>query len=67
MQISLKAARVNAGLTQAEAGEIIGVGRDTIAKWEAGRSYPDVIAFQKLCEKYGVNMDDVIFLPQRST
>ena len=67
MQISLKAARVNAGLTQAEAGKKVGVGRDTIAKWEAGRSFPDVVAFQKLCAIYGVTMDAVIFFSHKST
>lgn len=33
MQITLKAARVNAGLTILEAAKEIGVGKDTIIKW----------------------------------
>ena len=67
MQITLKAARVNAALTQKEVGDYVGVGRDTIASWEAGSTFPDVLSFKKLCELYKVSMDAVIFLPQRST
>lgn len=65
MQITLKAARVNANLTQKEVGDAVGVGRDTIASWEAGSTYPDVVSFKKLCEMYDVSMDAIIFLPQR--
>ncbi len=67
MQITLKAARVNANLTQKEVGDSVGVGRDTIASWEAGTTFPDVLSFKKLCDMYGVSMDAIIFLPQRST
>lgn len=34
--ISLAAARVNAGLTQEEVGEKLGVSRDTVGNWERG-------------------------------
>lgn len=67
MQITLRAARVNAGITQAEAGEIVGVGRDTIASWESERSFPDIISFKTLCEKYGVDMNSIIFMARKST
>ena len=38
MQITLKAARTNASLTQKEAAERIGVTVDTIGNWERGVS-----------------------------
>ena len=66
MKISLKAARVNKGLTQADVAKKINVDPSTICKWEAGRSFPDVFQFQKLCCLYGTTADD-IFLPRKSS
>ena len=39
-QISLAAARVNAGLTQEEAAKALKVGKQTIVSWEKGNSEP---------------------------
>ena len=38
----LKQARANAGLTQAEVAELIGVTVQTVKSWEAGRREPPV-------------------------
>lgn len=67
MQISLKAARVNAGLTQREAAERIGVDVSTIVKWEAGKTSPKATQLQKLCDVYGVDSVDSLFLCQKSS
>lgn len=40
-QISLKAARVNAGLTRREMADCIGVNQATIFNWERGTSEPN--------------------------
>ena len=40
MAISMRAARVNAELTQVEAAKIIGVAPNTISRWEKGISSP---------------------------
>ena len=40
MQVSLKAARVNAGMSQKEAAKMIGVSNKTLCNWEKGVSYP---------------------------
>ena len=66
MQISMKAARVNAGLRQKEAAEQLGVSNKTLINWEKGLSYPRIDQFQKLAALYGVTVDD-IFLPVAST
>lgn len=66
MKISLKAARVNKGLTQADVAKEIDVDPSTICKWEAGRSFPNVCQFQNLCSLYGTTADD-IFLPKKSS
>lgn len=43
MEITMKAARINAGYTQKEAARLLKVSRDTVSNWERGKSYPDVV------------------------
>lgn len=62
MKLSLKAARVNAGVTQEAAGKAIGVERNTIGNWEKGKSAPRIDQMYDLCKLYNISVDD-IFLP----
>lgn len=64
VKLTLKAARVNAGLTQEEAGQRINVSKDVISNWERGISYPDVIELKKIEDTYHVTYNNLIFLPQ---
>lgn len=64
MAITLKSARVNKGLTQAQAAVLIGVTVDTLSNYERGKSYPDVPVIQKMEKVYGVSYSDLIFLPK---
>jgi transcriptional regulator with XRE-family HTH domain len=66
MQITLKAARANKGLTQEAAGKLIGVSACTIGNWERGDSFPDAMQILKIQSTYGVKYDDIIFLPENS-
>ena len=72
MAITLKAARVNAGLTQATAvwkynNETGGrLSQSTLLSWEKGRTWPTVQQFAALCKVYGVPMSD-IFIPDTLT
>ena len=66
MQISLAAARVNAGLTQSEVADKVQKKRQTIQMWEKGKIKIDVGNLYLLASIYGVNIDD-IFLPSVST
>ena len=61
MQVTLKAARINAKLTQKEAAERIGVTVDTIGNWERGKSYPDALNIKRIEIVYGVHYDNLIF------
>ena len=64
MAISMKAARVNAELTQVEAAKIIGVAPNTISRWEKGISSPTVKYIRPIVEAYGLkSYEDIIFLP----
>lgn len=62
MKITLKAARINKKMTQAEASSKIGVSKYTISNWERGKSFPDAQYIRKIEDTYGVQYDDIIFL-----
>lgn len=64
MKITLKAARVNAGMTQDETAEILKKSKNTIVSYEKGRSVPDIETGKALAKLYGVSVDDLIFLPK---
>lgn len=66
IRISLAAARVNANLTQAEAGQKAGFARETIWNWENNKTSPSSKQLAKLGEIYNINTD-YIFLPSRYT
>lgn len=61
-QISLAAARVNAGYTQEELAEKLGVTRKSIQNWESGKKIMRKSNFIAFCTVTGFDQDD-IFLP----
>ncbi len=63
MKVSLKAARVNAGMTQAEAARAIKVNPSTLGNWEKGRSSPPADKAKQLCDLYGATIADIFFEP----
>lgn len=60
MAITLKAARVNAGYTQGEIAERMGVSNVTISNWEKGKKYPTLIQADALVRLYGITLNDII-------
>lgn len=66
IQITLEAARVNAGYTQKEVSEILHVAKSTIINWEKGRVKPSFIVLNTLSGLYKMPIDNII-LPQKST
>lgn len=63
VKMTLKAARVNAGLTQKEAAQELEISNKTLCSWETGASVPNVVQVGKICELYGVSYDHLDFLP----
>lgn len=61
MAIHLRAARVNAGFTQAKAAEALKISKNTLANYESYRSTPDIKMAQKIAKLYGVTVDNIIF------
>lgn len=56
----LAALRKNAGMTQQEVADRLGVSNKTISKWESGGGFPDIAIFPALAELYGVTADDIL-------
>lgn len=65
-QMTLRAARVNAGYGQSQAAKILHITPKTLSYWENGKSFPTVDKVKEICELYKVSYDDIIFLPKTS-
>ena len=61
MAISMKAARVNAGLTQREAAKALHISKATLACYENGKSVPRLDTAQKMASLYELSVNDIIF------
>lgn len=60
-KITLAAARVNAGLTQTEAAEKIGVSQITISNWETGKTSPKMSIVPIIADLYKIPVHDLLF------
>lgn len=56
----LAALRKDAGMTQQEAADRLGVSNKAISKWESGGGFPDIAILPALAELYGVTADDIL-------
>jgi transcriptional regulator with XRE-family HTH domain len=60
---NLRMLRRSSRYTLEELAEIIGVSRQTIAKWEAGETYPDIENCVKLSALFKVSLDALVKEP----
>lgn len=63
IQISLAAARVNAGMTQKDVAEKMHISKQTVVNWEKGKNIPGVAQLEMLARIYQIPTDN-IFLPK---
>ena len=61
-KITLAAARVNAGLTQTEAAEKIGVSQITISNWETGKTSPKMSIVPTIAALYKIPVHNLLFV-----
>lgn len=66
MTMTLKAARVNKGLTQKQAASLLGVSEATIVNYERGKSYPGVDVLKRIERLYEIQYKDIVFLHLKS-
>ena len=59
MQITLKAARINKGLTQEQVAAFVGVTKQTVGSWENGKTIPPIEKIELLCPLYEVSYNDI--------
>ena len=61
VKFSLAAARVNAGFSQKEAAERLGISNKTLCSWENYQSYPAADKVQMICDLYAIPYDQINF------
>ena len=62
IKLTLKAVRVNAGLTQKQLASLMGISESTMIKWEKSNGKDMKLAdFRKLCKILGMNPNDIFF------
>lgn len=59
MMITLKAARVNKGITQQALADELKVTKKTISSWETGKTVPKIDIIEPLCNALGVKYNDI--------
>lgn len=64
VKFTLAAARVNAGLSQKEAAEALGISNKTLCSWEKYQTFPGVDMIPKICDLYGIPYDQINFAQQ---
>ena len=61
VQITLRAARVNAGLTLVSAAKQIGIGKDTLMKWERKPELVNAAYQARISAVYEFPIDNIYF------
>ena len=57
---NLKKIRKENNLSQEELAESLGVSRQAISKWESKAAYPEMDKIIFLCDKFNLNIDDLL-------
>ena len=57
---SLKQARIRRGLSQTDVASILNISRQSVSKWETGRSLPDIDNLIRLSNLYHISIDELV-------
>ena len=57
---NLKKIRKENNLSQEQLADELGVSRQAISKWESGAAYPEMDKIIALCDKFNLNIDDLL-------
>lgn len=61
LQISLRAARINADLKQTEVANMLNINKSTLASWEKGKTQPKYSQAKMLSKIYNIPYDNISF------
>ncbi len=64
LAITLKAARINASLTQKEAASALDITKSTLASYEMGKTIPKIDMAKKIARLYGMSTEDINFFEE---
>lgn len=53
--------RRNKNITQERLGELCGVSRQAVTKWESGESLPDLFKLDKICDVLGLTIQELVY------
>ena len=56
----LKSARLAKELTQSEVAKKLYVTRQTVSRWEQGKTLPNIYVIQELSDLYGISLDELV-------
>lgn len=59
MQITMRSARVNAGLNQTDICSMMNINQKTLIDWEKGRKIPRADKLMEFCEICGCDIKDI--------
>lgn len=57
---NLQHLRATHAMTQEQLALMLGVSRQSVTKWEAEKSYPEMDKLLKLCQIFDVTLDDLV-------
>lgn len=57
---NLSSLRTAQGMTQEQLAEMLGVSRQSVTKWESGKSTPEMDKLLKLCEIFSCTLDELV-------
>lgn len=61
MKVTLRAARINKGLTQEDVAKALNVTKKTVGSWEMGKTMPKIDKIESLCSLLGCRYDDIMW------
>ena len=61
MEVTMKAARVNAGYTQKAAAKLLNISNNTLSSYENYKTIPDVLTSKRMAKLYHISVDNIIF------
>lgn len=64
LQITLAAARVNAGLTQDDVAKKLHVSKNTIVSWEKGDTEPEISQAREMSALFDFPLENIFFAKQ---
>ena len=60
-RITLKAARVNANLSQIDAAKKLNISTSTLRNWEKGKTFPNQKQIVSICHLYNADFNCIFF------